>query len=148
MTHRRSWVGSSVRVGRPSLSAALELGEPAEWTLDALCAQVDPELWFPDKGGSTGDAKRICMECPVRAECLQYALDHEEIHGVWGAKSYRERLSLRPITSEEGLRQVAEVQRLAAEGWSTIAIALELGISEWKVRDYRKRPLGEHLEAS
>lgn len=48
-----------------------------EWTRDAVCAQIDPELFFPDKGGSTATAKKVCAGCPVRRQCLEYALEHE-----------------------------------------------------------------------
>jgi uncharacterized protein with von Willebrand factor type A (vWA) domain len=43
--------------------------------LEARCLDADPEAFFPEKGGSTREAKRICAACPVRDECLQYALD-------------------------------------------------------------------------
>lgn len=56
-----------------------------------LCAQTDPEAFFPEKGGSTREAKRICAGCDVRAECLEYALAHDERFGVWGGLSERER---------------------------------------------------------
>jgi WhiB family redox-sensing transcriptional regulator len=61
------------------------------WQDEALCAEVDPELWFPEKGASTREAKRTCMACEVRSECLEYALDNKINHGVWGGKSDRER---------------------------------------------------------
>ena len=61
------------------------------WHVDALCAEVEPDLWFPEKGGSTKEAKRICGDCLVQAECLTYALDIGERFGIWGAKSERER---------------------------------------------------------
>jgi len=73
----------------------LSLHLPPEWTRDALCAQVDPELWFPDKGGSTRPAKRICRDCPVLAECRDYALARGDLDGVWGGLSERERRRLR-----------------------------------------------------
>lgn len=69
--------------------------QPAEWHLDALCAQVDGETWFPEQGKSCRDAKRICRACPVRAECLQYSLDNDERFGIWGGLSERERRRLR-----------------------------------------------------
>lgn len=69
--------------------------QPAEWHLDALCAQVDAETFFPEKGGSHRDAKRICSGCPVRAECLQFSLDNDERFGIWGGLSGRERSRLR-----------------------------------------------------
>jgi WhiB family transcriptional regulator, redox-sensing transcriptional regulator len=60
----------------------------------ALCAQTDPELFFPDKGGSVLAAKTICHGCEVNAECLQWALDHGERWGVWGGLSAFERRKL------------------------------------------------------
>ena len=61
----------------------------------ALCAQTDPEAFFPEKGGSTREAKRVCRGCEVRAECLEYALEHDERFGIWGGLSERERRRLK-----------------------------------------------------
>lgn len=80
-------------VGRGALTV-LGLPTMPEWMAEGLCAQVDMDLHFPEKGGSTADAKRICRACPVRAECLQYALEHDERYGVWGGVSERERRKL------------------------------------------------------
>lgn len=63
--------------------------DPLAWQADALCAQVGTELFFPEQGGSSQDAKRICAACDVRAQCLQYAIDHEERWGMWGGVSER-----------------------------------------------------------
>ena len=65
------------------------------WQADALCAQTDPEAFFPEKGGSTRDAKRVCTTCEVRAECLEYALQNDERFGIWGGLSERERRKLK-----------------------------------------------------
>ena len=62
-----------------------------EWQEQALCAQTDPESFFPEKGGSTREAKRICVGCDVKAECLEYALASDERFGIWGGLSERER---------------------------------------------------------
>lgn len=64
---------------------------PPAWTEAALCAQVDPELWFPEKGGTTEPAKAVCARCDVKAECLDYALAHGERFGIWGGVSERTR---------------------------------------------------------
>ena len=76
-------------------------GEDGElaWQSEALCAQTDPEAFFPEKGGSTRDAKRVCGVCPVREECLQYAMDNDERFGIWGGLSERERRRLRKQAS-------------------------------------------------
>ena len=62
-----------------------------EWQERALCAQTDPEAFFPEKGGSTREAKRVCMSCEVRVQCLDYALENDERFGIWGGLSERER---------------------------------------------------------
>ena len=66
-----------------------------EWRLDALCAETDPEAFFPEKGGSTREAKRVCTGCSVRTECLEAALTNDERFGIWGGLSERERRRLR-----------------------------------------------------
>ncbi|MCU1616680.1 MAG: Transcription factor WhiB [Frankiales bacterium] len=68
---------------------------PEAWRRKALCAQTDPEAFFPEKGGSTRDAKRVCTGCPVRAECLRFALVNDERFGIWGGLSERERRRVR-----------------------------------------------------
>jgi WhiB family transcriptional regulator, redox-sensing transcriptional regulator len=65
------------------------------WQERALCAQTDPEAFFPEKGGSTREAKRVCASCDVRAECLEYALANDERFGIWGGLSERERRKLK-----------------------------------------------------
>ena len=85
-------------IATDALSMAEVLGqadEEQEWQERALCAQTDPEAFFPEKGGSTREAKRICSGCEVRAECLEYALAHDERFGIWGGLSERERRRLK-----------------------------------------------------
>ena len=60
------------------------------WQERALCRDYDPEVFFPEKGGSSREAKRICSECPVRIECLNYALRRDERYGVWGGMTAAE----------------------------------------------------------
>jgi len=92
---------------RPRLSLVPELSLSADpvdlapesaddlWQERALCAQTDPEAFFPEKGGSTREAKRICLGCEVRDECLEYALANDERFGIWGGLSERERRRLK-----------------------------------------------------
>jgi WhiB family transcriptional regulator, redox-sensing transcriptional regulator len=74
--------------------------EPAQapedliWQDYALCAETDPESFFPEKGGSTREAKRVCRSCEVRAACLEYALEHGIHYGIWGGMSELERRRL------------------------------------------------------
>jgi WhiB family redox-sensing transcriptional regulator len=61
------------------------------WMLQARCRGVRPTQFFPSDGLGVEAAQRVCAECEVRAECLEYALEHRIEHGVWGGASERER---------------------------------------------------------
>ena len=94
-THAVEPIGIDVLREPGALDAFGEPIEEPDWQEQALCAQTDPEAFFPEKGGSTREAKRICSGCEVRAECLEYALAHDERFGIWGGLSERERRRLR-----------------------------------------------------
>jgi WhiB family transcriptional regulator, redox-sensing transcriptional regulator len=79
---------------------AMVTEDEQEWQERALCAQTDPEAFFPEKGGSTREAKQICNSCDVRGECLEYALGHDERFGIWGGLSERERRRLKRRTAD------------------------------------------------
>lgn len=68
------------------------------WKDDGLCAEVDPDLFFPETGARTtaGDAKKVCLACPVRLQCLEYALSHGET-GIWGGMTDRQRKAIRRV---------------------------------------------------
>jgi len=93
--------GTSDFGARPHLSLVPDGFDPAddtaenEWQERALCAQTDPEAFFPEKGGSTREAKRICLGCEVKDACLEYALANDERFGIWGGLSERERRRLK-----------------------------------------------------
>ncbi|ROP57576.1 transcription factor WhiB [Rathayibacter sp. PhB185] len=94
------WFVDPVRLGVPGVRQGIDSGSEApggalSWQVDSLCAQTDPEAFFPEKGGSTRDAKKICTSCEVRAQCLEYALENDERFGIWGGLSERERRKLR-----------------------------------------------------
>ncbi len=80
------------------IAGLLGIGAEADaqsWQEQALCAETDPEAFFPEKGGSTREAKKICTGCEVKAECLEYALANDERFGIWGGLSERERRRLK-----------------------------------------------------
>ena len=83
---------------RPGSGTSVQLNlarEPrAGWFEYARCREYDPDMFFPDKGESPNPAKRICLRCPVRVECLNYALRARVPYGVWGGLSDRERRRL------------------------------------------------------
>ncbi len=92
-----NWFVDPVRLGVPGVRRvrSVDDDDTLAWQADALCAQTDPEAFFPEKGGSTRDAKKICGTCEVRGECLDYALQNDERFGIWGGLSERERRKLR-----------------------------------------------------
>lgn len=67
----------------------------SNWRNFAACASVDPEAFFPNKGGSTREAKDICAKCEVRDFCLEEALENDERFGVWGGLTEQERKKLK-----------------------------------------------------
>ena len=72
-----------------------ELSTERCWQDQANCLGVDPDLFFPERGASTREAKEVCRGCVVRGECLEYALVNGEKFGIWGGLSERERRRLR-----------------------------------------------------
>ena len=90
------------RAPLPPASAPGEL----DWQDQARCRETDPELFFPEKGQPSTAAKRVCMSCDVRTECLEYALRNGERYGVFGGKTERER---RRIAKDRRKADAAEV---------------------------------------
>ena len=66
-----------------------------DWQSRANCMGVDPDLFLPERGASTREAKEVCRGCVVREDCLEYALANGEKFGIWGGLSERERRRLR-----------------------------------------------------
>ena len=73
---------------------ASEKDEPT-WHDFANCLGVDPDLFFPERGASTREAKEVCRGCEVRHDCLEFALQNGEKFGIWGGMSERERRRIR-----------------------------------------------------
>lgn len=101
------------------------------WMDFRACAEIDPELWFPHKGGNPEPAKAVCFNvCTVRQECLAFGLNDE--FGVWGGLTESERRQLRRRNDAPGVawRRVeasaamrAEARRLAELGWDVDTLA-------------------------
>src|SRR5215204_4736047 len=90
--------GTGQGIGGQGIAGLLGIGTEGDaqsWQEQALCAETDPEAFFPEKGGSTREAKKICTGCEVKAQCLEYALANDERFGIWGGLSERERRRLR-----------------------------------------------------
>jgi WhiB family redox-sensing transcriptional regulator len=71
-----------------------------DWMATGNCADKPPSLFFPSDGVGVEVAKRVCVDCPVREQCLEYALDNRIDHGVWGGTSERERRRLLKARSQ------------------------------------------------
>ena len=69
--------------------------EDTSWQNLANCLGVDPDLFFPERGASTREAKEVCRGCVAREDCLEYALRNGEKFGIWGGMSERERRRIR-----------------------------------------------------
>ena len=80
------------------------------WQAFANCLGVDPDLFFPERGASTKEAKQVCQGCVVREDCLEYALANGEKFGIWGGLSERER---RRIRRQRALARAAQQSRTA-----------------------------------
>jgi WhiB family redox-sensing transcriptional regulator len=87
---------------RRTKAIAAALTTPGRWAERALCAQADPDAWFPDRGHCdlATSAMRICAHCPVRTQCLDYALSGADTwggiaSGIWGGTTPKERDQLR-----------------------------------------------------
>ncbi len=80
--------------------ASDEVVSDKSWQAYANCLGVDPDLFFPERGASTREAKAVCEGCVVREECLEYALSNGEKFGIWGGMSERERRKIRKVRKE------------------------------------------------
>ncbi len=65
------------------------------WQTRANCMGVDPDLFFPERGSSTREAKEVCRGCVVQEDCLEFAIANGEKFGIWGGMSERERRRVR-----------------------------------------------------
>lgn len=82
----------TTRIARPHTPI---IDRPETWRDQALCAEVDRDWFFPEKGDNWGSAKRICALCPVKAECLEDALENNEEWGIWGGTTDHERREIK-----------------------------------------------------
>lgn len=93
------WGAGREPVRLPSLSTTA-LPDEEDWRYQAACAGVDTDLFFPvgvgpEARAQTAQAKAMCARCPVRADCLEFALDTDQQFGVWGGLAEEEREALK-----------------------------------------------------
>lgn len=121
-----------------------------DWMSEGLCAQTDPEIFFPDKGTNYHQPKKICGNCPVRTQCEDYAqtvergLAYSYRHGAFGGASPRQRAHTDDVTYKQA--RDADILRLASGGWDANQIAAELNCTTrtvWRALKDQRRTLGE-----
>ena len=110
-TSTAATAASSAAATGPATSGQAELDGEKSWQDAANCLGVDPDLFFPERGASTREAKEVCRGCVVREDCLEYALANGEKFGIWGGMSERER---RRIRRQRALARAATASRTAS----------------------------------
>jgi WhiB family redox-sensing transcriptional regulator len=88
-SRRRGGIAFSPGAAGPLLDERED--EREDWQDSALCAQSDPDAWYPELGGDLTAPKAICQRCPVRVACLDMALANDEQFGIWGGMAFNER---------------------------------------------------------
>ncbi|MGW2520517.1 WhiB family transcriptional regulator [Streptomyces sp. NPDC001617] len=124
--------------GRRRTSAALT----DDWMAHGLCRQTDPAIFFPEGRGAsitvqTEQAKQVCNQCPVRALCLEWALDTGQHSGTWGGMSEDERRGLREAPDGSQfllcLGEQEFIEARIAAGGTHREVAEELGVGHHAV---------------
>ena len=106
----------------------------ARWRELAACRGADLDLFFPGRGESAEPARQVCARCPVREPCLDYALSHGIVHGIWGGLAERDRRALRSRHVGAARRQRDEaIAATSAAGYSQAAISRALGLARTSV---------------
>lgn len=104
-------IGSEAKDSTPvRWTGIAALIKPEPWVKDAACTGTDPDLWFPEPSTDRPlvNPKTICRECPVREQCLDYAMRRKEQFGIWGGLSADQMKNRR---SRENARAVADAIR-------------------------------------
>ena len=104
------------------------------WRSRAACRGADLTVFFPGRGESAEPARRICASCPVRQECLAFALSHGEVHGIWGGLTVRDRRALRTRRGD-AVRQDRDeaIAAAVAAGYTKAAIGRAFGLAATSV---------------
>lgn len=85
---------------------SIERDPETAWMAEGNCAHREPSTFFPSDGVGVEIAKRICQDCPVISQCLEYAIEHRIDHGVWGGTSERERRRIIRARATDAREQV------------------------------------------
>lgn len=127
------------------LADLLRENENLRWKNAAHCRGMDPESFFPDKSGA-GKARAVCANCPVRLDCLEFAISEREIYGVWGGCPKRVRDRVRRRMLQRNVRSVKELLRGPGGPEALSAIPELQGILSSSWANLRARGGGVNLE--
>jgi WhiB family transcriptional regulator, redox-sensing transcriptional regulator len=106
----------------------------ADWRYRAACRGADLDLFFPGRGESAEPARQICALCPVRQPCLEFALTHGIVHGIWGGLSERNRRALRTRHTVAARQERDEaIEAATAAGYTKTAISRAFGLTRISV---------------
>ena len=107
---------------------------PDGWRYRAACRGADLDLFFPGRGESAEPARRVCAGCPVREPCLDYALRHGIVHGIWGGLAERDRRALRSRRVGAARRERDEaITAASGAGYSQAVIGRAFGLARTSV---------------
>ena len=125
MTARQPWY-------RPAVTPVVPLS--ADWRYRAVCRGVDLDVFFPGRGESAEPARQICARCPVRLPCLDYAIRHGIVQGIWGGLAERDRRTLRIRYVGAARRERDEaIAAASAAGYTQAAIGRAFGLTRTSV---------------
>jgi WhiB family transcriptional regulator, redox-sensing transcriptional regulator len=114
----------------PAAPAPLSAG----WRDRAGCRGTDLQVFFPGRGEPAEPARRICARCPVRQPCLDYAISHAIVHGIWGGLTERDRRVLRSRHAGAARRERdTAIAAAAAAGYTMAAIGRAFGLTHTSV---------------
>jgi WhiB family redox-sensing transcriptional regulator len=106
----------------------------ADWRDRAACRGAELDVFFPGRGESAEPARQICARCPVRQPCLDYAVSHEIVHGIWGGLAERDRRALRTRHVRAARRERDEaITAAAAAGYTHAAIGRAFSLARTSV---------------
>lgn len=111
------------------------LGTRESWWEQAACSGIDVDVFYPlpNDAVTTKQALQVCGRCPIRVECLQYAIRNRETYGIWGGTTERQRspvLRGHPTTSRRLRRLGDDGAKARASGWAAQDLGPELKLDK------------------
>ena len=106
----------------------------ARWRELAACRGTGLKVFFPERGETATPARQVCAACPVRQPCLDYAISHGIVHGIWGGLAERDRRALRTRHVSAARRERDEaIAAAAAAGYTQTAIGRAFSLARTSV---------------